>query len=70
MNPTRRSTWDDPTFAEHVAGRGATSPPSPATCSTNRASVLVTPTPDYLRDRRCAGTDALREAYAGTRGVA
>jgi multiple sugar transport system substrate-binding protein len=68
MNPTRRSVWDDPTFAEHVAGWGDFAAVARDLVE-NRASVLVTPSVDYLSigDR---WVRALREAYAGTEGVA
>ena len=68
MNPTRRSVWDDPSFAEHVAGWGDFAAVARDLVE-NRASVLVTPSVDYLSigDRWAR---ALREAYAGTAGVA
>ena len=68
MNPTRRSVWDHPRFAEHVAGWGDFAAVARDLVE-NRASVLVTPSVAYLSigDR---WVRALREAYAGEAGVA
>jgi multiple sugar transport system substrate-binding protein len=68
MNPTRSSVWDAPRVAEHVSGWGDFASVSRDLVE-NRAHVLVTPAANYLAiaDR---WVRALRDAYAGTSGVA
>jgi multiple sugar transport system substrate-binding protein len=63
LNPTRASTWDDPSF------KGLTAPwgDFAAVCRSlldEYATVLVTPTPHY-REIALRWTEALREAYGG-----
>jgi len=63
MNPTRASTWDDPSFKELTAPWGDFA----AVCRSlldEYATVLVTPTPHY-REIALRWTEALREAYLG-----
>ena len=68
MNPTRRSTWDDPQFQAMAAAWGDFYPVARRLIE-QEAKVLVTPNPHYLRlaDRWVA---AIRSAYAGEQGVA
>jgi multiple sugar transport system substrate-binding protein len=63
MNPTRRSTWDDPGFQELTAPWGDFASVSRRLLD-EYATVLVTPTPHY-RDIALRWTQALREAYVG-----
>ena len=68
MNPTRRSTWDDPQFQAMAAAWGNFYPVARRLIE-QEAKVLVTPNPHYLRlaDRWVA---AIRSAYAGEHSVA
>jgi multiple sugar transport system substrate-binding protein len=68
MNPTRRSVWDDPSVAEHVAGWGDFAAVSRELVE-QRARVVVTPAPNYIAvaERWVA---ALRSAYEGREGTA
>jgi ABC-type glycerol-3-phosphate transport system substrate-binding protein len=63
MNPTRRSTWDDPGFQALTAPWGEFAAVSRQLLD-DHATVLVTPTPRY-REIALRWTEALREAYAG-----
>ena len=63
MNPTRKSTWDDPGFQALVAPWGDFAAVSRSLLD-DYASVLVTPTPRY-REIALRWTEALREAYLG-----
>jgi multiple sugar transport system substrate-binding protein len=63
MNPTRRSTWDDPGFLSLTARWGDFAAVSRQLLD-DHATVLVTPTPRY-REIALRWTEALREAYAG-----
>jgi multiple sugar transport system substrate-binding protein len=63
MNPTRKSTWDDPGFQALVAPWGDFAAVSRSLLD-DYASVLVTPTPRY-REIALRWTEALREAYDG-----
>lgn len=67
MNPTRRSSWQDESFRTTAANWGDFYRVSQQLIE-NYASVLVTPTPHYLRlaDR---WVRALRSAYAGEQSV-
>jgi multiple sugar transport system substrate-binding protein len=68
MNPTRRSTWDDPGFRAE-AQRWGTFYPVARRLIESEARVLVTPVAGYLGvgDR---WVRALRAAYSGDQGVA
>jgi multiple sugar transport system substrate-binding protein len=68
MNPTRRSTWDDPRFRETAAKWGDYYGVARQLLERD-ARVLVTPAPRYLKvaDR---WVQALRSAFAGNEGVA
>lgn len=68
MNPTRRSTWDDPQFKAMAATWGNFYDIARSLIEQD-AKVLVTPSPHYLRlaDR---WVSALRSAYAGEQSVA
>ena len=68
MNPTRRSVWDAPSFAEHVAAWGDFASVSRELVE-QRASVLVTPAVNYIAIA-ARWVQALRDAYLGTTGVA
>ena len=68
MNPTRRSVWDAPSFAEHVATWGDFASVSRELVE-QRASVLVTPAVNYIAIA-ARWVQALRDAYLGTTGVA
>jgi multiple sugar transport system substrate-binding protein len=63
MNPTRKSTWDDPGFQALTAPWGDFAAVSRELLD-EHATVLVTPTPQY-REIALRWTEALREAYAG-----
>ena len=63
MNPTRRSTWDDPGFRAFTAPWGDYATVSRRLLDAH-ATVLVTPTPHY-REIALRWTEALREAYMG-----
>jgi ABC-type glycerol-3-phosphate transport system substrate-binding protein len=63
MNPTRRSTWDDPGFRALTAPWGDFAAVSRRLLD-EHATVLVTPTPRY-REIALRWTEALREAYVG-----
>jgi hypothetical protein len=63
MNPTRRSTWDDPGFQALTAPWGEFAAVSRRLLN-KHATVLVTPTPHY-REIALRWTEALREAYLG-----
>jgi multiple sugar transport system substrate-binding protein len=63
MNPTRRSTWDDPGFRALTAPWGDFAAVSRRLLD-EHATVLVTPTPHY-REIALRWTEALREAYVG-----
>jgi multiple sugar transport system substrate-binding protein len=63
MNPTRRSTWDDPGFQALTAPWGDFAAVSRRLLD-DHATVLVTPTPQY-REIALRWTEALRQAYAG-----
>ena len=63
MNPTRKSTWDEPAFEELTAPWGDFAAVSRRLLD-EHATVLVTPTP-YYREIALRWTDALREAYEG-----
>jgi len=68
MNPTRRSTWDDPAFRSIASPWGSFYSVTRELIE-NVARVLVTPMPGYLRagDR---WVRALRDAFAGRKEVA
>jgi hypothetical protein len=61
MNPTRRSTWDDPRFEELSAGWGEFASVA-RTLIEDVAGVLVTPRVDYIEVAR-RWTRALLDAY-------
>lgn len=63
MNPTRRSTWDDPAFQALTAPWGDFAAVSRRLLD-EHATVLVTPTPHY-REIALRWTAALRETYRG-----
>jgi multiple sugar transport system substrate-binding protein len=63
MNPTRRSTWEDPGFQALTAPWGEFAAVSRSLLD-DYATVLVTPTPRY-REIALRWTEALREAYDG-----
>jgi multiple sugar transport system substrate-binding protein len=63
MNPTRRSTWDDPGFQAFTAPWGDYATVSRRLLD-EYATVLVTPTARY-REIALRWTEALREAYLG-----
>jgi multiple sugar transport system substrate-binding protein len=63
LNPTRRSTWDDPGFQALSAPWGDFTAVSRRLLD-DHATVLVTPTPRY-REIALRWTEALREAYQG-----
>ena len=63
MNPTRKSTWDEPAFQELTAPWGDFAAVSRKLLD-DYATVLVTPTPHY-REIALRWTEALREAYEG-----
>jgi multiple sugar transport system substrate-binding protein len=63
MNPTRRSTWDDPGFRALTAPWGDFATVSRQLLD-DYATVLVTPGPRY-REIALRWTEALRQAYAG-----
>jgi multiple sugar transport system substrate-binding protein len=63
MNPTRASTWDDPSFAQLTAPWGDYAAVSRSLLD-EHATVVVTPTPSY-REIALRWTEALREAYDG-----
>ncbi len=63
MNPTRRSTWDHPSFQALTASWGDFATVSRQLVD-EHATVLVTPTPHY-REIALRWTEALREAYLG-----
>jgi ABC-type glycerol-3-phosphate transport system substrate-binding protein len=63
MNPTRKSTWDDPGFQGLTAPWGDFAVVSRQLLD-DHATVLVTPTPRY-REIALRWTEALREASAG-----
>lgn len=63
MNPTRRSTWEDPSFQALTAAWGDFAAVSRQLVD-EHATVLVTPTPHY-REIALRWTEALREAYLG-----
>jgi ABC-type glycerol-3-phosphate transport system substrate-binding protein len=63
MNPTRKSTWDDPGFQALTAPWGDFAAVSRRLLD-EHATVLVTPTPHY-REIALRWTEALRAAYAG-----
>jgi ABC-type glycerol-3-phosphate transport system substrate-binding protein len=63
MNPTRRSTWDDPGFRSLTAPWGDFATASRQLLE-DHATVLVTPTPRY-REIALRWTEALRQAYTG-----
>jgi multiple sugar transport system substrate-binding protein len=63
LNPTRRSTWDDPAFQTQSAPWGDFTAVSRRLLD-DHATVLVTPTPHY-REIALRWTEALREAYLG-----
>ena len=67
MNPTRRSTWDDPGFQELARPWGAFYDVARRLVE-HDAFVLVTPTPGYLRVAQ-RWVRALLDAYAGRAGV-
>jgi multiple sugar transport system substrate-binding protein len=68
MNPTRRSTWDDPQFKAMAATWGSFYDVARRLIEQD-AKVLITPSPNYLQlaDR---WVRALRAAYAGEQSVA
>jgi multiple sugar transport system substrate-binding protein len=63
MNPTRRSTWEDPEFQELAAGWGDFAPVS-RRLAEEVGEVLVTPAVNYI-DMARRWTRALRDAYQG-----
>jgi multiple sugar transport system substrate-binding protein len=68
MNPTRRSTWDDPGFRATAAGWGNFYPVTRRLIETE-ARVLVTPVAGY-REIGERWVRALRTAFTGDQGVA
>lgn len=68
MNPTRRSTWEDPQFQELAAGWGDFARVS-RRLAEEIGEVLVTPAVNYIEMAR-RWTRALREAYPGTESLA
>ena len=63
MNPTRKSTWDEPAFDALTRPWGDFAAVSRRLLE-DFATVLVTPTPRY-REIALRWTEALREAYLG-----